>query len=285
MWMRMGKQHKKQLNIVQELSAIKIPQSPNETSEHSLSSINQLRVHVNIMCTGHRISKPHVYRKASKAKTGFPTTKHSPLQQRSWWLLSSNFAQKLSASILVLQKYGLPKDKIETLLLRNPGSLLQSPNWLESTIEKVEPVLGIPRNSPRFADGIELAVSMATSTLETKFEVFRSFGWSDSEIHTMVSALPFCVRRSEAKIEVTLKFFMNELGYTATYLATHPKLLVYSLEKRVMPRYKVLEILKEKKLLKNKLSLCSVVALSESNFVRDFVAPYNEFVPHLYESS
>ena len=76
-------------------------------------------------------------------------------------------------------------------LKSNPGCLLQSPNWLESTIEKVEPVLGIPRNSPRFGDGIELAVSMAKSTLETKFEVFTSFGCPDSEIHTMVRALPF----------------------------------------------------------------------------------------------
>ncbi|KAL4576492.1 hypothetical protein LXL04_012587 [Taraxacum kok-saghyz] len=72
-------------------------------------------------------------------------------------------------------------------LKSNPVCLLQSPNWLESTIEKVEPVLGIPRNSPRFGNGIELAVSMAKSTMETKFEVFTSFGCPDSEIHTMHS--------------------------------------------------------------------------------------------------
>lgn len=210
--------------------------------------------------------------------------KVSKVIYRSWWMLSTNFAQKLSANMLVLEKYGLPNDKIETILLRNPGCLLQSPEWLESTIKRVEPVLGIPRNSPRFVDGIEIIISLSKLTLETKFGVFRSFGWTDSEIFTMVKALPFCVRRSEAKIQVSLNFFMNELGYTAQYLATHPKLLVYSLEKRVMPRNKVLEILKEKKLLKNNFSLCSVVAFSEVNFVKDFVAPYHEFVPHLLEA-
>ncbi|KAI3507212.1 hypothetical protein L1887_22078 [Cichorium endivia] len=203
---------------------------------------------------------------------------------KSWWLLSANFAQKLSANMLVLKKYGLPNKKIEVLLLSNPGCLLQSPEWLESTINKVEPVLGIPRDSPRFFDGIEMVGSLSKSTLEMKFAIFRSFGWSDSEIITLVRALPFCMRRSEAKIKISLNFFMNELGYSALYLSTHPKLLVYSLEKRVIPRNKVLEILKKKKILKNNFSLCSIVALSEVKFVKDFVVPYREFVPNLYEA-
>ncbi|KAI3757419.1 hypothetical protein L6452_04956 [Arctium lappa] len=147
---------------------------------------------------------------------------------KSWWLLSKNFAQKLSANLLVLKKYGLSN-----------------------------------------------VASMTKSKLEMKFGIYRSFEWSDSEIVTMVRALPFCLRRSEAKLRTTLNFFMNELGYSAAYLATHPKMLVYSLEKRVMPRNKVLEILKEKKLLKSNISLCSVVALSEVKFVKDFVLPYH----------
>ncbi|XP_024970318.1 transcription termination factor MTERF2, chloroplastic-like [Cynara cardunculus var. scolymus] len=203
---------------------------------------------------------------------------------KSWWLLSTNFAQKLSANLLVLKKYGFSNGKIENLLMKNPGCLLQSPEWLETTIKKVEPVLGIPRESPRFVDGFETVASMTNSKLETKFEVYRSFGWSDSEIITMARALPVCLRRSEAKLQTTLNFFMNELGYTAAYLATHPKMLVYSLEKRVMPRNSVLEILKEKKLLKYNFSLCSVVALSEVKFLDDFVLPYCDFVPHLYEA-
>ncbi|KAI3757420.1 hypothetical protein L6452_04957 [Arctium lappa] len=204
---------------------------------------------------------------------------------KSWWWLSTNFAQKLSANLLVLKKYGLSDRKIEVILIKNPGYLLQTPEWLEATIKKAENVLGIPRGSPRFADGIEMVASMTTSKLEMKFGIFRNFGWSDLEIITMARALPFCLSCSEAKLEASLNFFMNELGYTAAYLASHPKMLVYSLEKRVMPRNKVLEILKEKKVLKKNFSLCSVVALSEVKFVEDFVLPYRDFVPHLYSSA
>ncbi|KAF5805706.1 putative transcription regulator mTERF family [Helianthus annuus] len=210
--------------------------------------------------------------------------KVSKVIQRSWWMLSSNYAHKLSSSLLVLKKNGLSDDKIQSILLKNPACLLQNPQWLEATITKVEPVLGVPPESPRFLDGLEIIISLSKSTLDMKFGIFRSFGWSDSEILTMTKALPFCLRSSEARIQLSLNFFMNELGYTPAYLATHPKLLVYSLEKRVMPRTQVLNVLRENKLLKKNFSLCSIAALSEEKFLKDFVLPYREFVPHLFEA-
>nr|XP_043617167.1 transcription termination factor MTERF2, chloroplastic-like [Erigeron canadensis] len=204
--------------------------------------------------------------------------------QRSWWLLATNFTSKVNASLSVLKEHGLSDEKIELILLRNPGCLLQSVEWLDATIKKVEPVLGISAESPRFVDGIEIVVSMTQATLDAKFGIFRSFGWLDSEILKMTVALPFCLRLSEDNMKLTLDFLMNKLGYTAAYLSTHPKLIVYSLKRRVIPRYNVLEVLKEKKVLKSKFSLCSVVALSEEKFVKDYVLPFSEGVPHLYET-
>ncbi|GJV10402.1 RNA-directed DNA polymerase, eukaryota, reverse transcriptase zinc-binding domain protein [Tanacetum coccineum] len=115
-------------------------------------------------------------------------------------------------------------------------------------------------------------------------ELQRSFGWTEDEICTMTRSSPLCLRRSEGAIKAKLEWFKEEIGYGGEYLSTHPKLLVYSLEKRVIPRYKVLASLKEKNVLKSKLSFCTVVALSEEKFVRDFVLPYCEFVPSIYEN-
>ncbi|KAG5575998.1 hypothetical protein H5410_056132 [Solanum commersonii] len=55
-------------------------------------------------------------------------------------------------------------------------------------------------------------VPLHESTLERKLDIYRSFGWSHSDICTMVRKLPSCLTSSEAKIRITLKFFMNELG-------------------------------------------------------------------------
>ncbi|GKA85097.1 mitochodrial transcription termination factor [Tanacetum coccineum] len=126
------------------------------------------------------------------------------------WKLGYDYEKKLSENILVLRKYGLSSDKIESLLLKEPGC-------------------------------------------------------------------------PEGAIKAKLEWFKEEIGYGGEYLSTHPKLLVYSLGKRVIPRYKVLASLKDKNVLKSKLSFCMVVALSEK-FVRDFVLPYCEFVPSIYEN-
>ncbi|GJZ55516.1 transcription termination factor MTERF5, chloroplastic-like protein [Tanacetum coccineum] len=215
---------------------------------------------------------------------GFDDTKVFKVVSKSWWLLASDYEKKISENMLVLRKYGVSSDKIESLLLKNPRCLLQRVEWLDGVVKKVEPLLGIRPDSPRFLDGVEIGMSLSEATLDKKLGIFRSFGWTEDEIVRMTRSLPLCLGRSEGAIKAKLEWFKEEIGYGGEYLSTHPKLFVYSLEKRVIPRYKVLASLKENNVLKNKLSLYTVVALSEEKFVTDFVLPYREVVPCLYES-
>ncbi|GJV88508.1 transcription termination factor MTERF5, chloroplastic-like protein [Tanacetum coccineum] len=219
-----------------------------------------------------------------KGFVGFDDTKVIKIVSRSMWKLGYDYEKKMSKNILVLRKYGLSSDKIETFFLMEPGCLLRRVEWLDGVVNKVEPLLGIRPGSPCFLDGIRLAMSLSEATMDKKLGIFRSFGWTEDEICTMTRSSPLCLRRSEGAIKAKLEWFKEEIGYGGEYLSTHPKLLVYSLEKRVIPRYKVLASLKEKNVLKSKLSLCSVVALSEEKFVRDFVLPYCEVVPSLCEN-
>ncbi|PWA58277.1 mitochodrial transcription termination factor [Artemisia annua] len=215
---------------------------------------------------------------------GFDDAKVFKVVWKSRCLLASDFEKKVSENVLVLRKYGLSDDKIEMLLLKNPGCLLQRAEWFDGAVKKVEPLLGIRPDSPRFLDGIETVMSLSEANLDKKLGVFRSFGWTDEEIVRMTGSLPFCLRKSEGMIKSSLEWFKEETGYEGEYLSTHPKLLVYSLEKRVIPRYQVLASLKEKNVLESRSSLCSVVALSEEKFMKDFVLPYREVVPSLYEN-
>lgn len=96
-----------------------------------------------------------------------------------------------------------------------------------------------------FLHGIAALVPLHESTLERKLDIYRSFGWSHSDICTMVRKLPSCLTSSEAKIRITLKFFMNELGYEPSNLASHKPLLKHSLEKRIMPRNEIFKFLKK----------------------------------------
>ncbi|GJR81425.1 transcription termination factor MTERF5, chloroplastic-like protein [Tanacetum coccineum] len=198
--------------------------------------------------------------------------------------LGFDYEKKISENILVLRKYGLSSHKIESLLLKNPGCLLQRVDWLDGVVRKVEPLLGIRPDSPRFLEGVQVVMCLSEATLDKKLGVFRSFGWTEDEIVRMTRSFPFCLTRSEGTIKAKLEWFKEEIGYGGEYLSSHPKLLVYSLEKRIVPRYQVLASLKEKNVLKSKLSLNTAVSLSEEKFVKDFVLPYREVVPCLYES-
>ncbi|OVA10220.1 Mitochodrial transcription termination factor-related [Macleaya cordata] len=81
-----------------------------------------------------------------------------------------------------------------------------------------------------------------------------------------------------------LGFLMNEVGYDPGYIASHPKLLMYSLVKRVAPRNAVLRVLKEKKLIKTNPGLYSFVCFPETQFLKDFLLKYKDDIPDVYEA-
>lgn len=214
---------------------------------------------------------------------GFNDTKVFKVVWKSRCLLASDYEKKMSENVLVLRKYGLSSDKIESLLLKNPACLLQRVEWFDGAVKKVEPLLGIRPDSPQFLDGVEIVMSLSEATLDNKLGICRSFGWTDEEIDRMTRSLPFCLRKSEGTIKASFEWFKEETGYEDEYLSTHPKLLVYSLEKRIVPRYRVWASLLDNN-LKSGVSVCTIVALSEEKFVKDFVLPYREVVPSLYEN-
>ncbi|KAJ9560540.1 LOW QUALITY PROTEIN: hypothetical protein OSB04_005700 [Centaurea solstitialis] len=66
-----------------------------------------------------------------------------------------------------------------------------------------------------------------------------AFGWSDSDINTIAKRQSVLFSSSEERLRKGLDFFMVELGYEPSWLAARGSLLMYSLERRVKPRYQV----------------------------------------------
>lgn len=142
---------------------------------------------------------------------------------------------------------------------------------------------GIPRDSYVFEAAIVLLASLSDKTLKSKYQIFKSYGWTDLDIMTTVRKLPRCLMLSEKVIRTRLDFFLNELGCEPTYVASRPYLLVYSMEDRVVPRNAVLQVLKEKKLVKE-ISILSAVCTCEREFLEQYVIPYKNVFPELCEA-
>ncbi|XP_060197929.1 transcription termination factor MTERF2, chloroplastic-like [Lycium barbarum] len=201
--------------------------------------------------------------------------------KRAPTLLHYHLHKAMAPNISLLHNLGCSSLDIEKLFLRNPRIFLQKPEWLEDIVERVEKDFGIRTDSRMFFYGVEMLSSLSKSSLEMKLGIFKSFGWSDSDITMMVQRLPLCLTTSEAKLRNVLKFFMGELGYESSYIASHPTLLMFSLEKRVLPRNKILELLKEKKLIKRVPCFYTVIKCSEWEFLETYVLPLRDEMPEV----
>ncbi|KAK9734267.1 hypothetical protein RND81_04G127400 [Saponaria officinalis] len=198
------------------------------------------------------------------------------LKKSSRWTVFSSVSKYLVKNVALLQNYGIPIQNIRKRLVMSPNPFLNNSKSFEDIAIRVEQKLGIPRQSGSFMYGIHLLSANSEKNIESKMEVMESFGWKKSDILTLCRRCPLCLSFSEALIKRKLEFLVNELGLKPAYIASNGSLWTCSLEKRVMPRHKILSVLKEKGLIKAKASLDKAVRLSESRFLNKFVLPFEE---------
>ncbi|KAL2899846.1 Transcription termination factor MTEF18 mitochondrial [Bienertia sinuspersici] len=186
-------------------------------------------------------------------------------------------AVNLQPNVELLQNmYGIPIKTIRLHILRQPSAFLLKADMFRDILIRVEEELEIPRNSTMFMYGIKLLVCYDKKRLRDKFAIFKSFGWTRSHLTALIRQNPICLTSSESKIKEKLDFLMNEVGYTPDFIVSRSSLFTYSVEKRLLPRHRILQFLKEKRLLRIDYLLFSVSILSESDFVKRFVLPYEE---------
>ncbi|XP_071737743.1 uncharacterized protein [Rutidosis leptorrhynchoides] len=200
--------------------------------------------------------------------------------ERSPWPF---YGKYFRVNVMLLQKYGFCRKDIERIILRNPRVVSQNRLRLESKLDQVEKEFGISPRSCVFSYGLSALCAMNESTLHKKFEMFRSFGWSDSDIEIIAKSQPLCFTISEERLSKMLSFFMEEVGYTSSRLATCGCVLKYSLEKRVKPRYQLFKVLRDEGVRVQEFH--TIVYLSNINFMKNVVHRYKEDIPdHMYES-
>ncbi|KNA25508.1 hypothetical protein SOVF_006180 [Spinacia oleracea] len=204
------------------------------------------------------------------------------IMRRSKWLSFTAFAKHLFPNVILLQNYGISSDKITNYILQQPSLFLRKTDLFRDMLIRVEEKFRIPRNSAMFLPAIQLT-SFKEETFEGKCDVYKSFGWTQSDIMTLTRKNPNCLRYSEAGIKKKLDFLMKEVGYEPSYLVSNYSLLTYSLDNRIVPRYRMLLFLKEKSLMTRDYNFGNVARMTESMFLMKFVEPFKDIVPHIHQ--
>ncbi|KAM0062706.1 putative transcription regulator mTERF family [Helianthus debilis subsp. tardiflorus] len=202
---------------------------------------------------------------------------------RSRWLFSTSVALKFYAgNVMLLKSYGFSDEQIGKFVHRNAMHFAQPSKWLTSKLDWVECKMGVSRESNEFFRCFNAIASNSVVNMERKMEVYKRFGFNDTELSMLFKNQPHCFALSEDTIREKLRFYMDEVGYTSGYLVTCPSLFSLSLEKRVKPRNEVLKILKERMLLGSK-SLITLVNYPELRF-QDYLRGFEDEIPGLYET-
>ncbi|KAI4308134.1 hypothetical protein L6164_031238 [Bauhinia variegata] len=134
-----------------------------------------------------------------------------------------------------------------------------------------------------FVQMIQDLARMRKSNWESKLRVYERCGWSRDVTILAFKRCRNCLLYSEEKITKTMKFLVDEMGWSSEDIAISPMILSYSLKKRIIPRCSVVKILRMKGLIRKELTLVSVLSINEKKFLKRYVIRFQEDVPQLLE--
>ncbi|CAD5184064.1 unnamed protein product [Musa acuminata subsp. malaccensis] len=189
--------------------------------------------------------------------------------KRNMFMLTSSLARNIEPSISLLREHGISDERISHMVVTMQGYFGRI-DKLKEAIKYIEE-LGVPRDSRVYTYALNVVINVSRSKFDAKSVTLMSFGWSQPDINALFRKCPSIWSFSKKNISDKMTFLMKEAGCELTCISSHPILLKFSLEKRLRPRYEVLNFLDQNKLLDREHNLPSVMMATEEKFRKKFL--------------
>ncbi|KAH0464776.1 hypothetical protein IEQ34_004879 [Dendrobium chrysotoxum] len=199
------------------------------------------------------------------------------------WLLQRNFEKEICPNLKTLRDHGVPPSSIVRLSILAPQVLLRNPAKFSKSVVYLKEI-GIDPSKSYFVFGLKAMWVLSKRTWERRFQLYHSLGWSAEETISAFKKFPICMTISDNNIKRTFDFFVKRLNWMPSFVAKQPVLLCYSLEKTVVPRHNVMNILASKGLEIKKLSMTTILRTSEKKFLDKYVLKYKDQAPEVLEA-
>ncbi|XWS41492.1 hypothetical protein CRYUN_Cryun17cG0086400 [Craigia yunnanensis] len=186
---------------------------------------------------------------------------------------------KLSRNIEYLESCGVVGSQLSNLLTRQPRIFRMTESALKDLVSRALD-MGYSTDSRMLVHAIHTLNCLSEQTFKKKWELLKSYGFSDSDCVDMFRKTPGVFRVSGEKMKLGIEFYINVVKFDKNVLVSRPFLLMSSLEDRVIPRYRVLQIIKSKKLLKTNLSFLYILDFTENEFLK-FMSRFPDDVEEL----
>lgn len=179
---------------------------------------------------------------------------------------------KLKSAVSLLQRLGVEGIVLSQLVATQPRLLSASEEKVIESFKHAED-LGLNKGSKMFAGVLNKILGVAKENLERRLQCLSSLGFTEKQVSELMSRWPFIVGLSEENVKHHVDFLVKSVGMPLDDLVKNPFMFGYSLEKRLIPRYRVMEASKsmEAQELKRKISLTSLCQMTEKRFLEEYV--------------
>ncbi|KAJ0803068.1 putative transcription regulator mTERF family [Helianthus annuus] len=191
--------------------------------------------------------------------------------RRCNWVDIKQPVVRVAANVKYLEQCGIVGAQLATVITRQPRLLIMSESDLKELVSKVLD-MGFSIDNRMLVHAIYTVSCLSDKTFERKLDLFRSYGFTKDEFLSMFKKAPGLLRVSEAKLKTGIGFFVNTVKFDREVLVRRPSCLMLSLEERVIPRFKVLDMMMSKRILKKMPKFLNVMWLPEDEFLEKFIS-------------
>ncbi|GAB2271201.1 hypothetical protein Dimus_006045 [Dionaea muscipula] len=202
----------------------------------------------------------------------------------STWFLKSDLEKNFVPNIELMISRGVGLSQILRGIYNYPRLLLNSLEAMREFVKRADEI-GFDGKSGVFFHAIRAIGSMSIESWESKLELFRNLGFSEHDVMKVFRRSPQVFTLSERGIREAVDFFLNQGKADLPFIVEHPSMLTLSVEHRLKPRMKVLNVLNLNNLLAKEPSLTTVMKVSEQHFVKKYVLPHFDLVGELYATT
>ncbi|XP_076942805.1 transcription termination factor MTERF8, chloroplastic-like [Bidens hawaiensis] len=200
--------------------------------------------------------------------------------RRCNWADIKDPVTRVSNNVEYLEKCGIVGAQLATVITRQPRLLIMGESELKVLVSKVMD-FGFSMDSRMLVHAIYTVSCLSEETFERKVELFRSYGFTKGEFKIMFVKAPPLLRVSETKLRSGIEFFFNEVKFEKDVLVRRPNCLMLSLEERVIPRFRVVDIMMGKGILKRQPKFLNVLSMPEGKFLEKFIYKDGDYAEEL----
>ncbi|XP_020577176.1 transcription termination factor MTERF15, mitochondrial [Phalaenopsis equestris] len=169
---------------------------------------------------------------------------------------------------------GFDRIEVRNLLTENPSLLLNL--QLGELSRCVNLLEGLKCRIPIKERILSRGRLFAAIDVKTRIDLLCRHGLTQRDAFKILHVEPRSILYSPNELEKKIQFLLEPLGFSIEHLVEFPSYLGLNLEKQIIPRLRVVELLRSKGALEMEVELKHFVRMSRREFYNFFVKPYPE---------